>query len=73
MSNIKPFINNYNWEGRNYPLRIEDWKKVIWQLLPMFCRLKKKVCSSDISKLIKIVKSKNFCHDSEWRKIKLAL
>ena len=26
LSNIKPFINNYNWEGTNYPSEIEDWK-----------------------------------------------
>ena len=26
LSNIKPFINNYNWEGTNYPPEIEDWK-----------------------------------------------
>ena len=26
-SNIKPFINKYNWEGINYPSKIDDWKK----------------------------------------------
>ena len=26
--NIKSFINNYNWEGINYPSKIEDWKWV---------------------------------------------
>ena len=26
-SNIKPFTNNYNWEGINYPSKIEDWKR----------------------------------------------
>ena len=25
-SNIKPFINKYNWEGINYPSKIDDWK-----------------------------------------------
>ena len=27
VSNIKPFINKYNWEGINYPSLIDDWKK----------------------------------------------
>ena len=26
VSNIKPFINKYNWEGINYPSKIDDWK-----------------------------------------------
>ena len=26
VSNIKPFINKYNWEGANYPSKIDDWK-----------------------------------------------
>ena len=26
VSNIKPFVNNYNWEGINYPSKIEYWK-----------------------------------------------
>ena len=25
-SNIKLFINKYNWKGINYPLNIDDWK-----------------------------------------------
>ena len=25
-SNIKPFINKYNWRGINYPSKIDDWK-----------------------------------------------
>ena len=25
--NIKPFIDNYNWEKVNYPSKIEDWKR----------------------------------------------
>ena len=24
VSNIKPFINKYNWEGRNYPSKTDD-------------------------------------------------
>ena len=44
VSNIIPFINKYNWEGINYPSKIGDWKsfkKVIQQLLLIFCILKK--------------------------------
>ena len=25
-SNIKPFINKYNWKGIDYPSKIDDWK-----------------------------------------------
>ena len=27
ISNIKPFIDQYNWEGIDFPSRIKDWKK----------------------------------------------
>ena len=27
VSNIKPFINKYNWKGINYPTKIDDWKR----------------------------------------------
>ena len=23
---MKPFINRYNWKGKNYPSKIDDWK-----------------------------------------------
>ena len=26
VSNIKPFINKYNWKRINYPSKIDDWK-----------------------------------------------
>ena len=26
LSNIKPFINKYNWKERNYPSKLDDWK-----------------------------------------------
>ena len=26
VSNIKPFINKYNWKGIKYPTKIDDWK-----------------------------------------------
>ena len=25
---IKPFINKYNWDGKNYPSEKDDWKKI---------------------------------------------
>ena len=27
VSNIKPFINKYNWEGIYYPSKIDNWRK----------------------------------------------
>ena len=42
VSNIKHFINKYNWKGINYPSKIDDWEtfeKKIWQLLLTFCIL----------------------------------
>ena len=26
ISKIKPCINEYNWKGKNYPRRKDDWK-----------------------------------------------
>ena len=28
ISNIEPFINQYNWEGIDFPAGIKDWKKL---------------------------------------------
>ena len=28
MRKIKPFINNYNWEGIHFPSEQNDWKKI---------------------------------------------
>ena len=28
ITNTKPFINKYNWEGINYPSEKDDWKKI---------------------------------------------
>ena len=45
ISNIKPFINKYNWQGINYPSMIDVGKrlrKIIRQWLLIFCILKKK-------------------------------
>ena len=33
ISNIKPFIDNYNWKGIDFPAGIKDWKKLIKKLL----------------------------------------
>ena len=27
VSNVKPFINRYNWDGIKYPPKIDDWKR----------------------------------------------
>ena len=27
VSYLKPFINKYNWDGKNYPSKMDDWKK----------------------------------------------
>ena len=29
VSSIKPFINSDNWDGINYPSKIEDWKRFL--------------------------------------------
>ena len=26
VSNIKPFVNKYNWKGISYPSKIDDWR-----------------------------------------------
>ena len=52
VSNIKPFMNKYNWEKINYPSKINDWKKfkkIIQQLLSIFYILEKKVLPTYIS------------------------
>ena len=42
VSNKKPFTNNYNWEGINYPSKVEYWKRFKNnQFLSVFCILKK--------------------------------
>ena len=33
ISNIKPFIDKYNWKGIDFPAGIKDWKKLIKKLL----------------------------------------
>ena len=64
VSNIKPSINKYNYRGRDYPSKIDDWKtfeKNNRQLLLVFCILKKNQYVQLISqKLIQTVKNKTF-------------
>ena len=56
VSNIKPFINKYNWEGINYPSKVDDWKTFEEKI---FYILKKKKYIQLISqKLIRSVKNK---------------
>ena len=46
ITKIKRFIKKYNWKERNFPSEKYDWKnvrKIIEQLLSIFCMLKKKV------------------------------
>ena len=64
VSNIKPSINKYNYRGKNYPSKIDDWKtfeKNNRQLLLVFCILKKNKYVQLISqKLIQTVKNKTY-------------
>ena len=48
VSNIKSFINKYNWKGINYESKIDDWKTFEKNnpiLLSIFYKLKKKSIS----------------------------
>ena len=61
VSNIKPFINKYNWENiisiKKRRLK-QIWKKIMQQLLLKFCILKKsKYFLPIFQKLTQIVKS----------------
>ena len=54
LSNIKPFINKYNWKGINYPLNIDDWKTFETNNLTIALNIvyveQKEVCPAYISK-----------------------
>ena len=44
VSNIKPFISKYNWDGTKYPSKKKtgkDLNKIIQQLSLMFCMSRK--------------------------------
>ena len=52
---LKPFINKYNWNGINYPSKIEDWKmfgknnpKITLNILYI---KEKEICPAYISKI----------------------
>ena len=40
VSNIKPFINKYNWEKLNYPSKIDDWKRLAIALNTLYTKEK---------------------------------
>ena len=55
VSGIKSFINKYNWEGTNYPSKIDDWKrfeKNNWAIaLDVLYTKEKEICPAYISKI----------------------
>ena len=64
ITKIKTFIYKYKWEGKFFPSEEDDWKnlrKIMEQLLLMFCILnKKKYILLMFQKLTQVVKSKSF-------------
>ena len=54
VSNIKPFINKCNWEGKNYPTKLDDWKTFKKNnptiALNIFYIKEKEICPAYISK-----------------------
>ena len=62
VSNIKPFINKHNWNGINYPSKIDHWKtfeKNNSTIGLNICILRKKECVQLLSqKLIQVGKNK---------------
>ena len=61
-SDIKGFINEYNWKGIIYPSKIDDWKTFEKKklLLIFYILKKKKYVNLIFPKLIQIVKNKSF-------------
>ena len=55
ISNIKPFINKYNWKGINYPSKIDDWKTFEKNnptvTLNILYIKEKEICPAHISKI----------------------
>ena len=55
VSNIKPFLNKYNWKGINYPSKIDDWKSSEKNNptidLNIMCTKEKEICPAYISKI----------------------
>ena len=64
VSNMKPFIIKYNWEGINYPFKIDDWRAFQKNnptfAVSIFYTKEKEICQSYISKINsnRIVKNK---------------
>ena len=54
ITKMKPFINQYNWEGINFPLEKDDWKKNEKNNLKIAAHVlyvkKEKIYSAHISK-----------------------
>ena len=55
VSNIKPFINKYNWKGINYPSKLVDWKTLekndpVIALNILYIK-EKEICAGYISKI----------------------
>ena len=55
VSLIKPFVNKYNWEGINYPSKIDDWKtfekNILTVALNILYTKEKQICPAYISKI----------------------
>ena len=50
-SNVKEFINKYNWKGINYPSEVDDWERFDKNNLTIFLiNKKKKILPAYISK-----------------------
>ena len=55
VSNIKPFINKYNWKGINYSSKLDDWKTFEKNnpaiALNILYIKEKEICAAYISKI----------------------
>ena len=62
VSNIKPFIYKYNWQGINCPSKIDDWKtfgrKNQTIALNILYIKEQEICPAYTQKLIRIAKKK---------------
>ena len=76
VSDIKSFINKYNWKRINYLSKMDDWKTFGKNnptiALNILYLKKKKYVQLIYQKLIRIVK-KNYANDSKWRRERMAL
>ena len=59
ISNIKPFINQYNWEGIDFPAGIKDWKKF---------ERNNKTIALNILYVPYNAKTKNLAYDSKYNR-----